>query len=343
LRQVGLGVIGTGFWGENQVRVLRQQNDSCRLLGICDLNEKRAREVGSKYGVPWYSDLSKFLQLAGLEGVTVCTPTNTHFEVANRALEAGKHLLVEKPMTGDKDRAEKLVKAAGKAGRKLLVGFIERFNPGVGMVKEMLERKEAGQVILANGRRVTRWPVRIGDVGVIKDTAIHDIDIMRYLLRKEVELVYAQTGSLKHSFEDSAEIMLQFDHGTTGFIDANWLTPRKVRTLIITGSEATINLDYISQEISVDDSEKTVKPTVKWDEPLRLELENYIKTIREDLEPSPSGMDAIEAIRICDSALESGKTRHVVELRKAEMAPQFAGKDARLYPSLDSSHSRLQD
>ncbi len=323
MRQVGLGVIGTGFWGENQVRVLRQQNDSCRLLGICDLNEKRAKEVGSKYGVHWYSDLSKFLQIPGLEGVTVCTPTNTHFDVATSALEEGKHLLVEKPMTGDKDRAEKLVRAAGKAGRKLLVGFIERFNPGVGMVKEMLERKEAGQVILVNGRRVTRWPVRIGDVGVIKDTAIHDIDIMRYLLRKEVELVYAQTGSLKHSFEDYAEIMLRFDHGTTGFIDANWLTPRKVRTLIITGSEATINLDYISQEISVDDSEKTVKPTVKWDEPLRLELENYIKTIREDLEPNPSGKDAIEAIRICDSALQSGKTRHAVELGRAEMATQL--------------------
>jgi len=326
LRQVGLGVIGTGFWGENQVRVLRQQNESCRLLGICDLDLKRAREVGSKYGVPWYSDLSKFLQLPELEGVTVCTPTNTHFEVATRALEEGKHLLVEKPMTGDKDRAEKLVRAAGKAGKKLLVGFIERFNPGVGMVKEMLERKEVGQVILANGRRVTRWPVRIGDVGVVKDTAIHDIDIMRYLLRKEVELVYAQTGSLKHSFEDYAEIMLRFDHGTTGFIDANWLTPRKVRTLIITGSEATINLDYISQEISVDDSEKTVKPTVKWDEPLRLELENYIKTIREDLEPSPSGKDAIEAIRICDAALDSGRTQRVVELQRTEMSSLLHGK-----------------
>jgi UDP-N-acetylglucosamine 3-dehydrogenase len=166
---------------------------------------------------------------------------------------------------------------------------------------------------------VTRWPVRIGDVGVVKDTAIHDIDIMRYLLRKEVTLVYAQTGSLKHAFEDYAEIMLRFDHGTTGFIDANWLTPRKVRTLIITGSEATINLDYISQEISVDDSDRTIKPTVKWDEPLRLELENYIRTVREDLEPSPSGTDAIEAIRICDAALESGRTQRVVELPRTKM------------------------
>jgi UDP-N-acetylglucosamine 3-dehydrogenase len=319
LRQVGLGVVGTGFWGENQVRVLRQQNDSCCLLGICDLNEKRAREVGAKYGVPWYTDLEEFLRVSGMEAVSVCTPTHTHFEVASRALEEGKHLLVEKPMTGNRGQAEKLVKAAGKAGRKLLVGFIERFNPGVGLVKGMLERKEVGEVILATGRRVTRWPVRIGDVGVVKDTAIHDIDIMRYLLRKEVTLVYAQTGSLKHSFEDYAEIMLRFNHGTTGFIDANWLTPRKVRTLIITGSEATINLDYISQEISVDDSDRTIKPTVKWDEPLRLELENYIRTVREDLEPSPSGTDAIEAIRICDAALESSRTQRVVELPRTKM------------------------
>ena len=326
MRQVGLGVVGTGFWGENQVRVLRQQNESCRLLGICDLNEKRAKEVGSKYGIPWYSDLERFLQLPGLEAVTICTPTHTHFEVASSTLEEGKHVLVEKPMTGNRDQAEKLVKTAGKAGRKLLVGFIERFNPGVGLVKEMLERNEAGEVILATGRRVTRWPVRIGDVGVVKDTAIHDIDIMRFLLRKEVTLVYAQTGSLKHSFEDYAEIMLRFDHGTTGFIDANWLTPRKVRTLIITGSEATINLDYISQEISVDDSEKTVKPTVKWDEPLRLELENYIRTVREDLEPSPSGKDAIEAIKICDAALESGRTQRVMELQNPEIATLSHGK-----------------
>src|SRR2546425_13010889 len=149
---------------------------------------------------------------------------------------------------------------------------------------------------------------------------------MRFLLRKDVTLVYAQTGSLKHSFEDYAEIMLRFDHGTTVFIDANWLTPKKVRPLIITGSEATINLDYISQEIWVDDSEKTVKPTVKGDEPLRLELENYIRTVREDLEPSPSGEDAIEAIKICDAALESGRTQRAVEMQRAEMASLSHGK-----------------
>ena len=313
MKRVNAGVIGTGFWGENQVRVLRQSR-ACNLLGICDINEKRARQVGAKYDVPWFTDVDKFLKIPRLQVVTVCTPTHTHLEVALRALEEGKDALVEKPMTGEEASAERLVKTAGRAGLKLLVGFIERFNPGVGLVRKMLEKKVVGEVIIATGRRVARWPVRIGDVGVIKDTAIHDIDIMRYLLREEVSAVYAQTGSLKHSFEDYAEIMLRFNGGTTGFIDANWLTPRKVRTLIITGSEATINLDYITQEITVEDSEKLTKPHPKWDEPLRLELEHFLQVVRSDADPHPSGEDALEAIRICDGALSSGKSRRVVQV-----------------------------
>ncbi len=317
MKRVSAGVIGTGFWGENQVRVLRQ-NKSCDLVGICDSNPDRAKEVGIRYDVPWFTDLARFLKIPSLDAVTVCTPTQTHLVVGEQVLEAGKHVLVEKPMTGEKASAEKLVGMARRASLKLLVGFIERFNPGVRLVKKMLEQKIVGDVIIATGRRVARWPVRIGDVGVIKDTAIHDIDILRYLLDEEVSDVYARTGSLRHSFEDYAEIMLGFDGGTTGFIDANWLTPRKVRTLIITGSEATINLDYISQEITVEDSEKLTKPHPRWDEPLRLELENFMKVVAEDSEPSPSGSDALEAIRVCDAALESGKKRQAVAIGKAE-------------------------
>src|SRR3989475_12041131 len=208
--------------------------------------------------------------------------------------------------------AGELIQTARKTGQKLLVGFIERFNPGVKLVKKMLEEKVVGQVIIVTGRRVARWPVRIGDVGVIKDTAIHDIDMMRHLFGEEVSAVYARTGSLRHTFEDYAEIMLGFEKGITGFIDANWLTPRKVRTLIITGSEATINLDYITQEITVENSKTMTKPYIRWDEPLRLELEYFMKVVSDDLDPVPSGKDAIEAIRVCDTALQSGKTGQLV-------------------------------
>ena len=314
MKRVAIGVIGTGFWGENQVRVLRQSR-MADLVAICDTNEKRAREIGTKYAVPWYTDLDKFLRVSKLEAVTICTPTQTHLRVGLLAIEAGKNLLVEKPMTGEERAAEKLLKAATKAGVKLLVGFIERFNPGVRAVKKMLKEKTVGDVIIATGRRVARWPIRIGDVGVVKDTAIHDIDAMRYLLQEEVSAVFAQTGSLRtHSYEDYAEIMLRFRGGTTGFLDANWLTPRKVRTLIITGSDATISLDYITQEITLENSRQLVKPYTPWAEPLKVELENFMTTILRDTKEAPSGDDAIKAIRICDGALRSGKSKTLITL-----------------------------
>ena len=314
MKRVGVGVIGTGFWGENQVRVLRQSR-MAELMAICDSNKKRAREIGTKYGVPWYSDVGKFLKVPNLEAVTVCTPTQTHLKVGLQAIEAGKNLLVEKPMTGEERAAEKLVNSSRRAGVKLLVGFIERFNPGVRAVKKMLTQNVVGDIIIASGRRVARWPIRIGDVGVVKDTAIHEIDAMRYLLEEEVSAVFAQTGSLRtHSYEDYAEIMLSFNEGTTGFIDANWLTPRKVRTLIITGSDATINLDYITQEITVENSLRLVKPFTPWAEPLKLELENFITTIIKDTKEEPSGDDALEAIRVCDAALRSGKSKNLIAL-----------------------------
>src|SRR2546422_4527191 len=314
MKRVAVGVIGTGFWGENQVRVFRQSR-MADLVAICDSIKKRAEEMGAKYSVPWYSDISKFLRVPKLEAVTLCTPTQTHLKVGLLAIEAGKNLLVEKPMTGEEKSAEKLVNSARKAGVKLLVGFIERFNPGVKAVKKMLKEGTVGDVIIASGRRVARWPIRIGDVGVVKDTAIHDIDAMRYLLEEEVSAVFAQTGSLrKHSYEDYAEIMLRFKEGTTGFIDANWLTPRKVRTLIITGSDATIDLDYITQEITLENSERLVKPFTPWAEPLKLELENFITTIIRDSKETPSGDDALRAIRVCDAALKSGKSKTLMTL-----------------------------
>ena len=312
MKSVGVGVVGTGFWGENQVRVLRQ-NGFCNLVGVCDVDAARAGQVGEKYGVRSFSSLDEFLGVKGLDGVTVCTPTRTHLDVGLRVLEKGLDLLVEKPLTGEVAGAERLVASARKAGRSLLVGFIERFNPGVRLVQEMLGRKVVGDVMLATGRRVSRWPARINDVGVVKDTAIHDVDVMRFLLGREVSAVYAQVGSLRHSFEDYAEIMLRLEGGPAGFVDANWLTPRKVRSLIVTGSEATVNLDYVSQEVTLEDSERLTRPFHAWDEPLRLELENFARVVAEDREPSPSGEDALAALRVCDAVLESGKTGRIVK------------------------------
>src|SRR3989441_4218390 len=142
LHRVGAGVIGTGFWGENQVRVLRQ-NPKCNLLGICDSNRERARQVGSKYSVPWYTDTREFLRIPEIEAVTVATPTHTHFQVGTEILEAGKKFLVGKPTTGNKGQAGKPVTMAPKNGFKVMGGFIERFNPRVLVFKKLYVPKTA--------------------------------------------------------------------------------------------------------------------------------------------------------------------------------------------------------
>src|SRR5207247_9329568 len=120
--------------------------------------------ICNNYGVQMHADVHSFLLVPTLDAVTVCTPKKTHLRVGSLAIEAGKNLMVEKPMTGDERSAERLVKSARKGGVKLLVGFIQRFNPGVRAVRKMLSQQAVGDVIIATGRRVARWPIRIGDV-----------------------------------------------------------------------------------------------------------------------------------------------------------------------------------
>src|SRR5207249_12206860 len=146
------------------------------LVAVCEKDEKRAKEIGNKYGVQWHTDLNKFLRVPTLDAVTVCTPTKTHLRVGSSAIEAGKNLLVEKPMTGDERSAERLVKSARKAGVKLLVGFIERFNPGVRAVKKMLSQQAVGDVIKAIGGQVAGWPIGLEDVAFVKQKRIKELD-----------------------------------------------------------------------------------------------------------------------------------------------------------------------
>lgn len=315
---VGVAVVGAGFWGKNHLRVLREVKGA-RVLGVCETDEKTAREVEAKYQVPVYNKLEPILSMDDVEAITVCTPTTTHYTIARKALEAGKHVLVEKPMTSTLQEAWEIIKLSEKTGAHLSVGFIERFNPAVRALKNLIKEGVLGRIILVMARRVTRWPERVGDVGVTKDSAIHDIDVMRYLMESEVEEVYAKAGSLQHRFEDYMEIMIRFENGVIGFIDANWLTPRKTRHLIATGSEATGTLDYITQEVTIEDSEKSVKPKVEWSEPLKLELQHFISSLEAGEKPCPNGVDGLKALEVCEAALKSSRENRVVKI--SELKP----------------------
>ena len=307
MKKIKVAVIGVGFWGRNQVRVFNEFED-VELVAVCDIKSERAQKIAQKYGIKAYTNTEKLLKECDLDAVTVCTWSKSLAAEAIKVVESGKHVLVEKPMARDVEEAEKLVKMAKENNVILMVGFIERFNPGVEFVKQLIDDGELGEVVSLTARRVSKWPERIGDIGVLKDLAIHDIDITRYLLKEMPITVYAEIGRLKHKrLEDYAHIMMRFKKGKSAFIEANWLTPYKVRSLRITGSEAIATLDYITQEVVIDMENKTVKPRKKWMEPLKIELKHFIECVKEEKTPKVTGYDGIKALKIAEKAIESSQ------------------------------------
>jgi len=306
-------VIGCGVWGSNHARVYHEISNS-KLVAVVDADEKRAKEVGLKYHTDWYTNPDEIMKNKDIQLISICTPTITHYEIALKAIKAGKNVLVEKPMTDTVAQAKTLINTADKEGVKLTVGFVERFNPAVQEAIKRVNSGEIGEVVLAHTRRVSRRPERIGDVGVIKDLAIHDIDIINHLFNDKPKTVYAVAGNIKHTYEDYANINITYSNNRNSFVETNWLTPRRIRTLVITGTTGIINVEYATQEITIENNTQLTQPYLRNAEPLRLELESFIKTIETETEPYVTGLDGLSALQICEAALESSKSRMEIKI-----------------------------
>jgi len=315
VKKVKTAVIGTGSWGKNHARTYKELAET-ELLAICDIDAERANNLARQLGVRPYSNVEKMLKNEDIEAVSVCTWSTSLAKEATKAVENGKHVLVEKPMAANTKQAQKLLAASEKMGVLLTVGFLMRFIPGLREMKKAVENKSIGELVCATAKRVSEWPERIGDVGVVKDTAIHDIDVMLYLFNQDPISVYAKTGNMKHKkFEDYAQIMLTFEGGKSAFIEANWLTPYKTRLLTATGSEAIMKLDYITQELTVEDATQTMQPRYPIQEPLKLELQHFANCILKKEKPLVTGLDGLKALRIAESAIKSSSTDKIVKLK----------------------------
>jgi UDP-N-acetylglucosamine 3-dehydrogenase len=314
LKKLGVAVIGTGFWGKNHARVYKEL-ESTSLVAICDVNAERAKAIAEQYGVKAYTDSMVMLKNPEIEAISVCTWSTILAEEALRGLNAGKHVLVEKPMATTTKQAQTLLDTAKANGLHLTVGFLMRFIPGLQQIREAVATKKIGELVSATAKRVTQWPERIGDVGVVKDTAIHDIDVMRFISGEDPVSVYSKMGSMRHrQFEDYAQIMLTFESGKTAFIETNWLTPYKIRTLNVTGSEAIMRLDYNSQELWIENAKETLQPRIPFEEPLKAELKHFAECITEKKKPVITGEDGYKALRIALAAMESSAKNAVVKL-----------------------------
>ena len=296
--------IGTGGWGKNHTRILSQLGV---LVAVCDVNADRSKEYGGKYSVNHYESLDELIRSEEFDAAFVVTPTSTHTDIATKLIEEKKHVFVEKPMTYNSHDGEKLNKLAQKNKVILTCGYIERFNPAVNIVKSYVKEKKYGELVMLEFHRENKMPLHVTDVGVIYDTSVHDIDTANWLFDEMPSVVFARSGKINHENEDFASIMLGYKENKTAIISSNWITPKKIRTFSAVCTEAVIVSDFISQEIKVEKKDETEIPRNEKEEPLLLEIQNFIGAIEGKNESLVRAQDAVNVTKIAEAALLSSQ------------------------------------
>ena len=326
-------VIGVGSMGKNHARVYAELPD-VSLVAIADNNKEVATAIAKKYGSKAYTDYAKMMEVEEPEIVSVAVPTALHEVVATTVMEAGGHVLIEKPISATVEEGKRLIKKAESLGRKLMVGHIVRFNPAMQLLKERLEAGDLGRIFQIVCRRTGPFPSRVRDVGVVVDLAPHDVDIMRFLTGLDPLRVYAETEQRIHTeHEDLLLALLRFPENITGSLEINWLTPKKNREICVLGECGMFQVDDLTQDVyfyenadangemwSVLRNLKGVSQgemrrfSLQRYEPLKAELEAFIKSVVDDAPIPVDGKDGLSALRLALALVESGRKNQIIEV-----------------------------
>lgn len=325
-KKINVAVIGTGHIGRHHVRNYSELACS-RLVAICDLNQKIGKKLAQQYHCKFYHDYQKMLDTEPIEAISIAVPTKLHKTVALDVIKKKINVLIEKPIASTTKSAKQIIEAAQKNGIKLTVGHIERFNPAVTALKQMIKQGKLGKITSIIAKRVGPFISRIKDSGVLIDLAVHDIDIINHLLEKKPTKIYANGGRAigrrREDHEDYADIFLNYDGSTSGYIQANWITPVIIRELHVTGTKGYAQLNYITQELNFykstykkgyDDygdfvikfgTPQKISIPVTNEEPLKLELKAFLESIQKNIQPQITGNDALDALEISLKALNN--------------------------------------
>ena len=316
--KVKVGVIGLGIMGSAHVRVYSRL-EGCELVGICDSAASK-KYLAEKYGCKFFERFSDLLK-EDLDAISICTPTSTHKEMALKALEKNKDILVEKPLATNVEDAGHIIKRAKKSGL-LAVGFIERFNPAVTKLRETVDFDDIYSTV---SMRFGPGSKRIRDVGVLLDLGSHEIDVLRYLTKAEPEVLYSYVSNNSESkFENYAYISLKYGQ-LHSHIETSWLPNYKLRCINLYGNKKFYSVNFAQQKINCYRAPPKVEVKFgNWEdilwlsrnvseeisvspaEPLELELKCFIESVREGevLDPLCSGQDGLEVLRIIERALD---------------------------------------
>jgi UDP-N-acetylglucosamine 3-dehydrogenase len=316
-----VAVIGAGSMGRHHCR-LYDALPEAELIGIADINPE-TEELAVQYGTHHFYDYQKLLDEKP-ELVTIALPTSLHRDAAVAALEAGCHILVEKPISDTLAGAQNIIDLARERGRKVFVGHVERFNPAVIALKEVIVSGKLGEVHSISNLRVGAYNKRIFDTGIILDLGSHDIDLISYLYGRKAETVFAIGSAKIHNYEDHAAISLKFTESAAGYIELSWLSPYKVRKMFVVGTEHFGLVDLIDQTLIIFDGKNWANTgMVQREEPLKMELRQTIQAVVEDLPPQVSGEDSLYTIRIALAAMQSYREGESVHFPEFAAAPAY--------------------
>jgi UDP-N-acetylglucosamine 3-dehydrogenase len=333
MRRLGMAVIGAGRMGSFHIETL-EKIEQTELVAIADPDEATARERIGRRPIDWTPGYHELLARDEIEAVCVCTPSHRHAAVALDAIAAGKHVLVEKPIATTLQDGLRIGAAAREAGVKLMVGHIERFNPAVAKLAELVADDRLGRIYRIHATRTGPLPTRILDAGVTIDLATHDLDIMQYVLGRGITSIYAEGSRFQHpSHEDMISCLLRFgDQGPMGLLDVNWLTPEKRRELVVLGEGGMLSASYLTQDVWFTES---VSMPTGWDElarirgdaegtavrfalrrvePLRSELEAFADCVLNDTDEPISADDGCRALAAALAVRDSAANSRPINL-----------------------------
>ncbi|PIP31066.1 oxidoreductase [bacterium (Candidatus Howlettbacteria) CG23_combo_of_CG06-09_8_20_14_all_37_9] len=321
MEKVRTAVIGIGNMGKHHARNYFEIKNS-KLIAIADINKELGNEISKNYNCKFYESYNEMLDREDIQAVSVVVPSKYHHEVGMEVLGKGIHALIEKPISSTANEAHELIKCAKTNKAKLMIGHIERFNPGVIRLKEIINEGRLGEITSITSKRVGIFPPQIKDANVIIDLAVHDIDIINLLLEREPNAIDGNGGkAILDNREDYAEIFMKYGN-ISGFVQVNWITPIKIRNISVTGTKGYAELNYITQKLQLfysnyskvadnfgdfvikfgEPEKQDIK--IKQKEPLRAELESFINSVANNKPVHTPGEDGLKALNIALKSIE---------------------------------------
>jgi predicted dehydrogenase len=308
-----LAQVGLGQWGKNLARNFAELAD---FVWLCDLDEERRADLAQTYATARLTaDYEDLLADDSVEAIVIATPVPTHHELARRALEAGKHVFVEKPAAMRAVDMDELCELAEERGRVLMPGHLLLYHPGVQKLKEIVDSGELGDVLYVYGNRQNLGTFRTNE-NALWSLGVHDLSVLLFLVEEEPSEVEAHGNAfLNRGVEDVVFCYLRFPSGKMAHMHLSWLDPHKIRRITVVGNDRMAVFDDMDRErkITVYDNWRTrtgdiYSPKVDTTEPLRLECKHFLKLVAGDGDPHKAARDAVPVVRALEQLQASLET-----------------------------------